>query len=194
MSQHERQDRIPDDKLGEWIRKVPYAEPGPGLARRIMSGLEPKKFGWFKKLCLKVRTPVTMSVSPLYAATAVLFFCITGGVISYQLAGYRSTNLDGPHNGNGVPVVFHFKDPTARTVALMGTFNNWDPHGYEMHRDSETGKWTIQTRLMAGKHSYVFWIDGAKTAPDPDADLIREDDFGTRNSVLFVKGNHEKAI
>lgn len=194
MRQHERQDRIPDDKLGEWIRKLPYPEPGPDLTRRIMSGLEPKKLGWFQRLYLKVRTPVTVSVSPLYAATAVLLLCITGGVFYYQLGGYGFTIQNGPRNANGVPVVFHFKDSAARTVALIGTFNNWDPDGYEMIHDPGTGNWMIQIRLAPGKHDYVFWVDGEKAAPDPNADLIREDDFGTRNSVLFVKGNHGQAI
>ena len=76
----------------------------------------------------------------------------------------------------------------------MGSFNNWDPEGYEMTQDPDTGLWTLQLSLDAGRHEYVFWVDNQRIAPDPDADMVREDDFGNRNSVLFITDSHGQSI
>lgn len=186
--------RIPDDTLGELIRQAPYTAPDPQLTRRIMSQLEPKPLNWFRRLVLRLRTPMTITVSPLAAATAVLMVFIIGGVVYQQVAGKRSLAPGSVVNGQGVPVALHFKAPSARSVAVMGTFNNWDPQGYEMTKDQATGTWSIQLRLKPGKHDYVFWVNGEKAAVDPYADVIKEDGFGNTNSVLFVKGNNGQAI
>jgi 1,4-alpha-glucan branching enzyme len=124
----------------------------------------------------------------------VLAIFIAGGFVYRQTAGYLQPPPSTTLNGQGVPVVFHLKDPSATTVAVMGSFNQWDPKGYEMTRDPDTGSWTLLVRLAPGRHEYVFWVDNQRTASDPNADLIREDDFGSENSVLFVKGNHGQSI
>lgn len=193
MKRHNQQDFPPRDPLGEGIRNIPYASPDPDLTRRIMSGLPPRKPGWIERLRRAARTPITITVSPLLGAAALLVVGFIAGTLYHQLGVYRSGGGNGVQNG-GVPVVFQFSDPAARTVAVIGTFNNWDPQGHEMVQDPQTGAWRLQLRLAPGKHDYVFWVDGEKTAPDPRADLIREDDFGNRNSVLFVKGNHDRSI
>jgi hypothetical protein len=186
---------IPEDALGAGIRQIPYDIPGPGLTRRIMSEIEMKKPGGIRRLLTRMRSPMTLSLSPLVAGALVLVIFVAGGLVFRQLAGHLSPppSITSP-NGNGFPVVFHLKDPSAKTVSIMGSFNDWNPEGYEMTRDPATGSWTLQVRLAPGKHEYVFWVDNQKTASDPNADLIREDDFGNENSVLFVKGNHGHSI
>jgi hypothetical protein len=185
---------FPEDELGRRIRSLPYDAPDPALAGRIMAGLPPRRRGWLQRLWHMALTPVSVPVSPLAAVTAALVVLITGAALSRFLAGPLGPGPGLGPSGEGVRVVFRFQDPAARAVAVMGTFNDWNPRGYEMRRDPASGQWRLEVRLAPGQHDYVFWIDDHKTAPDPHADLTRQDDFGQANSVLFVKGNHDGAI
>ncbi len=184
----------PEDTLGDGICQIPYDTPSPGLTRRIMSDIETRRARGIRRLLMRVRSPVTVSLSPLLAGALVLVIFAAGGLVYRQIAGVLDPASSTALNGQGVPVVFHLKDPSATTVSVMGSFNQWDPKGYEMTRDPETGSWTLKVRLDPGKHEYVFWVDNQRAASDPNADLIHEDDFGNRNSVLFVKGNHGQSI
>lgn len=193
MKQHDAQDGPLRDPLGEAIRNIPYASPDPGLTRRIMSGLPPRKPGWIQRLQWATRTPITITVSPLLGAVTLLVVGFIAATFYHQIGAHRADGEKVALN-DGVPVLFQFTAPSARTVAVMGTFNHWDPHGHEMTRDPKTGAWRLRLRLAPGKHAYVFWVDDEKTAPDPRADLIQEDGFGHLNSILFIKGNHDRSI
>jgi len=194
MNRHEHLPPIPEDELGAAIRSVPYAAPDAGLTRRIMAGLKPRRDGWFRRLALAARTPLTFSVTPLAALTTAVVLFVGGGVLYRQMAGSSARPAFDALHPTGVPVVFQFSDPAARSVAVMGTFNDWNPRGYEMVRDASSGQWTLKIRLHPGQHDYVFWIDNEKIQPDPHADLIQDDGFGNANSVIFIKGNHDQSI
>ncbi len=185
---------IPQDELGERIRRIPYDTPSPDLARRIMTTVGRKKANGIQRLWQRAWSPVSVSMSPLLAGALVLVIFVTGGLVFDRLTGLLLMAPVSPRVVQGTPVVFYLQDPSAKTVAVMGSFNNWNPKGYEMMQDPDTGLWTLQIHLDTGRHEYVFWIDNQRTAPDPGADLVREDDFGNRNSVLFVKGNHARSI
>jgi hypothetical protein len=185
---------MPQDDLGDRIRRIRYDTPGPDLARRIMAEVSRKKVNRFQQLMQRVRSPMTMSMSPLLAGALVLIIFFTGGLVFNQLAGRLAPPPAAPPVGQGIPVVFHLQDPSAKTVAVMGSFNNWNPEGYEMTQDPDKGLWTLKLHLDEGRHEYVFWVDNQRIAADPGADLIREDDFGNRNSVLFVKDGHAQSI
>ncbi len=185
---------IPKDDLGDRIRRIPYDTPSPDLAQRIMAEVSRKKVNGLQRLCQRALSPVSVSMSPLLAGALVLVIFVTGGLVFDRLTGLLPTAPAPSSVVQGTPVVFHLQDPSAKTVAVMGSFNNWNPEGYEMTQDPDTGLWTLQIQLDTGRHEYVFWVDNQRTAPDPGADLVREDDFGNRNSVLFVKGNHARSI
>jgi hypothetical protein len=185
---------IPQDDLGDRIRQIPYDTPSPDLARRIMAEVSRKKVNGLQRLWQRAWSPVSVSMSPLLAGALVLVIFVTGGLVFDRLTELLPTAPAPSSVVQGVPVVFHLQDPSAKTVAVMGSFNNWNPEGYEMTQDPDTGLWTLQLHLDAGRHEYVFWVDNRRAAPDPGADLVREDDFGNRNSVLFVKGNHARSI
>ncbi len=185
---------IPKDDLGDRIRRIPYDTPSPDLAQRIMAEVSRKKVNGLKRLCQRAWSPVSVSMSPLLAGALVLVIFVTGGLVFNRLTGLLPTAPAPSRVVQGVPVVFHLQDPSAKTVAVMGSFNNWNPDGYEMMQDTDTGLWTLQLHLDAGRHEYVFWVDNQRAAPDPDADLVLQDDFGNRNSVLFVKGDHARSL
>ena len=94
-----------------------------------------------------------------------------------------------------VPVVFSLRLPGARSVAVIGTFNEWHPQGYEMQalRNGDQ-TWTLMLPLPNGRYEYAFLVDGKEIIPDPRAPFYQDDGFGNRNAVLIVGNDNEKAI
>lgn len=82
-------------------------------------------------------------------------------------------------------VHFELAAPRASRVALVGSFNEWNPVATPLTRDPATGKWVVSLRLPPGRHVYAFVVDGDVTA-DPAAPRAADDDFGSANSVLLV--------
>jgi hypothetical protein len=89
---------------------------------------------------------------------------------------------------NEVPVKFTYHAPTASTVAIVGDFNRWRPGGLPLRHSADGKSWEIEIPLPPGRYVYSFIVDG-KFARDPGAPQIRDDDFGSANSVLMVKGS-----
>ncbi len=83
-------------------------------------------------------------------------------------------------------VQFMLVAPDARTVSVVGDFNDWDPNATPLREAADAGVWTITVPLAAGRHQYVFMVDGNRWTPDPAAPTAIEDDFGMPNSVITV--------
>jgi hypothetical protein len=84
-------------------------------------------------------------------------------------------------------VQFELSAPQASHVALVGSFNEWNPVATPLRRDASTGKWIVSLRLPPGRHVYAFVVDGDVTA-DPTAPRAADADFGSANSVVLVAG------
>src|SRR5262249_41987684 len=65
------------------------------------------------------------------------------------------------------PINFYYAKSDARSVNLMGDFNDWNPKSLPMQRRVD-GWWFIQVPLSHGHHQYLFLVDGAPTL-DPQA-------------------------
>jgi len=83
----------------------------------------------------------------------------------------------------GKTVEFRLSMPQARTVAVVGTFNNWDTKQTPMQKDGAGWKATIP--LAPGRYEYRFVADG-QWLSDPNAKESVGNDFGSTNSVLVV--------
>jgi 1,4-alpha-glucan branching enzyme len=81
-------------------------------------------------------------------------------------------------------VVFYCDAPNAKKVALVGTFNDWDPSRHLMNHGGG-GRWNKTLLLSAGEYEYKFWIDGL-WQEDPRNRQTVPNPFGTRNSQLRV--------
>jgi 1,4-alpha-glucan branching enzyme len=90
-----------------------------------------------------------------------------------------------------VPVRFEFTHPTAVTVCVAGSFNNWKPEVKTLH-SSGTGIWWKETSLAPGTYEYCLVVDG-QWMPDPRARESVPNSFGGRNSVLTVASSPEAA-
>jgi 1,4-alpha-glucan branching enzyme len=84
------------------------------------------------------------------------------------------------------PVRFEFTHPTATTVCLAGTFNDWHAEAKPMHPLGD-GRWLKETALPAGTYEYCLVVDG-EWQPDPRARDSVSNPFGGRNSLLMVAG------
>jgi len=77
---------------------------------------------------------------------------------------------------------FVYADPSAKSVALIGDFNRWDPSATPLTR-SASGMWGRTLRLTAGRHEYAYLVDGKRWVTDR---VAREshDAFDVSSSVL----------
>lgn len=90
---------------------------------------------------------------------------------------------------NKVPggVEFTYLDPTAYSVSLAGTFNNWDTRANPMTRDEE-GVWRIVLPLGAGRYEYKFVINGSTWMADPDNPKV-VGEYGNSEIEIDAQGN-----
>jgi len=89
------------------------------------------------------------------------------------------------------PVRFEFTHPTATTVSVAGTFNDWHPTTKSMH-PSRKGHWLKEAFLPPGNYEYCLVVDG-QWMPDPLARETVPNPFGGKNSILKVANSPEAA-
>jgi len=82
------------------------------------------------------------------------------------------------------PVRFEFIHPTATTVGIAGTFNDWHADAKPMHPVGG-GRWLKETVLPPGTYEYCLVVDGC-WIPDPLARETIPNPYGGRNSLLRV--------
>ena len=79
---------------------------------------------------------------------------------------------------------FEFTHPTAASVCVAGTFNDWRPEATPMVPLGD-GRWIKELRLPPGAYEYRIVADG-EWMPDPLATESIPNPFGGFNSVLRV--------
>ena len=87
------------------------------------------------------------------------------------------------------PVRLEFTHPTATTVCVAGTFNDWHAESKPMH-PLGGGRWLKETVLPPGIYEYCLVVDGQWIA-DPRAKDSVSNPFGGRNSLLNVASSPE---
>lgn len=84
------------------------------------------------------------------------------------------------------PTQFILTDATAKSVSLIGDFNDWDAGATPMVYDSTHAAWSVTVPLIPGLHQYQFLVDGTRHVNDPVAPQMNGD-FGSPNSVVTVR-------
>ena len=138
-------------------------------------------------------------IRPWTAVAAAVAFAVLGAGATLATISWRGrgaspsdTIATGRSNPGAIPVAmgdrevvrFELTAPNAARVALVGSFNEWNPVSTPLTRDA-SGKWVVAVQLPRGRHVYAFVVDGDVTA-DPDAPRAADDDFGSPNSVVLV--------
>ena len=79
---------------------------------------------------------------------------------------------------------FYYYDPSAREVALIGSFNGWQSNEGEMVQ-IRPGLWEgVLDAPAPGTYRYKFLIDRSRWIHDPENPLRIEDGFGGFNSLI----------
>jgi hypothetical protein len=81
-------------------------------------------------------------------------------------------------------VCFRVRQPGARSVAVVGTFNGWDPEEGVL-RPTGNGWFEATVDVPPGRHQYQLLVDGEMVLPE-DAPGYVPDGFGGRNALLIV--------
>ena len=85
-------------------------------------------------------------------------------------------------------IMFYYYDPSAREVALVGSFNAWQSKDGEMVQ-IRPGLWEGVLDVPArGTHRYKFLINRSRWINDPENPLRIEDGFGGFNSLIAIDG------
>ncbi len=79
---------------------------------------------------------------------------------------------------------FMYIDRNAKSVAIVGNFNDWDASKGALTRSSDS-VWTGSVKLAPGRYEYQLVVDG-KWIVDPSAQHSAQSEFGGTNSVLIV--------
>ncbi|HKI83071.1 MAG TPA: hypothetical protein VKA63_01945, partial [Candidatus Krumholzibacteria bacterium] len=83
-------------------------------------------------------------------------------------------------------VPISYRDPNASSVAVVGSFNGWDPKANVLRRGAD-GLWRTEIRLRPGSFQYKLVVDGTRWIADPANSSRVSDGFGALNSVLVVR-------
>jgi hypothetical protein len=87
---------------------------------------------------------------------------------------------------------FVFVDSNARSVELVGDFNEWTKGAVQLKPSGAPGVWAVSVALPAGRHEYAFIVDGTKWSADPFA-TKSSDDFDTESSVIQVGSTAQRS-
>lgn len=96
-------------------------------------------------------------------------------------------------NGHGSPksdgtskkrLRVEFTDPVATSVAIAGTFNDWQPRSAPMIFLGN-GRWVKELTLPPGTYEYLIVADG-KWVPDPAVKDTVPNPFGGVNSLVII--------
>jgi hypothetical protein len=140
---------------------------------------------------------VSVASAGLLAAAALAIGFVTRGALStpdervLPTAASPSASVpaitaaNAPHEVRAVPVPITFDAAGAKSVSIVGDFNDWDGTASPLTRFGANGPWTATVKVMPGRHLYAFMVDG-KLVVDPRAPHTRDLDFGGDASVLMV--------
>jgi hypothetical protein len=176
----ERQDELIERAAAELRRPVRL---DPALDIRVMAEVRARPRGrriWLLR-------PRAVSVTPLglLARAAVLAAVVAGAtLVTYRMQAPSTPSTVAGSVESAVSFVMYA--PGARSVTVVGDFNDWDKAATPLRRAGTAGAWTVTVPLGPGRYRYAFVVDGIQWLADPGAPRAPDDDFGTPNSVLTV--------
>ncbi|MGH7568987.1 MAG: isoamylase early set domain-containing protein [Gemmatimonadales bacterium] len=188
---------MPDDndpvieRIAQELRRPVHVDPA--VDARIMALVEtlPVPRRGLGAVWRWLRRPHTVTLTPLRglalaAGLAALAVLLRAG------GSERTTAFVAPAAAARALVQFVIVAPAARSVVVVGDFNDWDPAATPLRAAAPAGRgeaadvWSVALPLPPGRYRYAFIVDGTRWLADPSAPRAAGDDFGTPNSVVTV--------
>jgi hypothetical protein len=162
----------------------------PDLDRRVMAeigalppdALEKAKPTWWSR-----RWTIRLSPVGGLAAAATLAALTLVAISQLRRESAVDTPVTATTDAPAKVTQFVLVAPNAKTVTLVGDFNDWNLAATSLARQDGDGVWWVTVALPPGRYRYAFVVDGTNWRGDPDAPAA-EDDFGRPNSVVTVGG------
>ncbi|MGH7466366.1 MAG: hypothetical protein ACRENP_00115 [Longimicrobiales bacterium] len=88
----------------------------------------------------------------------------------------------GMRDEKGTHVEFHLPKTAASSVALVGSFTEWQPRAMTRAADG----WTLALVLPEGSHQFAFLLDGLRWHLPEGSPGIIEDGYGRRNATVVI--------
>jgi len=132
-----------------------------------MGSVRAKRLSPWVRLLRWFQSPRSITFTPLQmapAAAVLIAVCLT-----FAFHALRTEKGHVALLGNRVPVVLALRFLEARTVAVIGSFNGWQPQGCTLKSVDGEAHWTITLMLPTGRYEYAFVVDGEEIIPDPGA-------------------------
>ena len=79
-------------------------------------------------------------------------------------------------------VTFTYVNPQAKSVAVAGSFNQWNPKSHPMKVEAR-GHWSAAVKLAPGRHEYRFVVNGGIWVDDPTCKERCQNPLGGQNCV-----------
>lgn len=154
------------------------------------TGISEKFIRWLRALF----QPRTVSVRPAYGLVVALLlvafvFFIPQQEISPDQSGVRQESpayisKTADESNSVIWMRFVYADADAKSMAIAGDFNNWQPVQMNRMKENNQTIWTITIPLPHKEIHYMFLKDGKEWLSDPLAPQQQDDGFGHRNSVI----------
>jgi hypothetical protein len=153
----------------------------------------PTSVGWWRR-------PRTVAVSPLagvamaagFLGVAVLGDAALRSALRPAAVSESMTLGAGSIKHDTVHMVrFVITDSSAKSISLVGDFNDWSRGVTRLTRTPNGGAWIVSVPLPPGRHEYAFLVtddSGEHWVADPFATKLL-DEFGTESSLLQVGGD-----
>jgi len=185
---------LPAEALPEELRRVaaqiaaaadllvaPPAQAGASLESRVMARIRrppPSRVRRMLDWLVTPHAPVLRFRPAWSLALVVLVAALT----------LFSVGDDGPELGEREGIAqFVGRFPGARSVHVLGSFNDWRPGSIALEDQDHDGVWRATIVLPEGTYEYMFVVDGERWVPDHLAERLVADDFGRENSVVIVR-------
>jgi hypothetical protein len=126
---------------------------------------------------------VSITRRPAWAAA------LAAGVVAVISVGMLRGHSRAVPADQEIPVQFVLVAPEARSVAVVGDFNNWGLGDTALVAENHNGVWSVSAPVRTGVHRYAFLVNGKQWVADPTAPRAAGDDFGQPSSALVVEGS-----
>ena len=88
-------------------------------------------------------------------------------------------------------VRFVYEDENARSVHLIGDFNNWGSNRIVLERVGESKLWSAEITLEEGLYKYGFLVNEKYIVSDPLSGFTVKDSFGNESSLIVLADGKE---